>query len=52
MRYVLLFLMYYCFIQAVLGHQIKRIAACIAMYGEPERGSCYRPSKYVEGDWR
>lgn len=46
------FLMVYCFVQAILGRQIKRLANWIAMYGEPKRDSCYRPLRYVEGDWR
>lgn len=46
------FAMVYCFTQAILGRQIKRLAGWIAMLGEPERDACYRPSGYVEGSWR
>lgn len=45
------FLMTYCFIQAIFGRQLKRLAGWIAMLGEPERDDYYRPSGYTEGDW-
>jgi hypothetical protein len=52
MEHVLWLLMTYCFVQAIFGRQITRLATWIAMIGEPERDLCYRPFGYVEGDWR
>lgn len=52
MSEVLFFLMVYCFIQALLGRQITRLALWIAVRGKPERESCYRPERYTEGSWR
>lgn len=48
----LYFVMVYCFVQAIFGRQINRLGTWIAMIGAPKKDACYRPSKYVEGNWR
>ena len=54
-RIVLTWMFSYCLVQVVdiaAGHPMLRLANWLAMHGEPERDSPYRPSKYTEGDWR
>jgi len=52
MRIVLMFIMNFCFVKAILGYPISKLATHLAHLGEPKRDDYYNPKKYEIGSWQ